>query len=1525
MELQDHCTFHPKTGPDNPFVSGRTLKQLAAVVSSPKARSSAPPPPPTRRKSSLLFVGQGGIQYSDAVEEEKSSIQLTPMAQIYFYNPEECPSPDPPVHIPLAPPLPLPGVVIAAKKDNRIKIVKGEKRPPPKEAPGGMGALLAELNAKLLGKGGGVQLKKVERKVGKLSGKKKGKKPGKGGFTDLIDELAFTLARLKRGAGEEEKEEEEESEEEEEESAAPAEPTRVSIVNTEAVAEQGPPAEEAGPEERSRRGAKIGAHALIHENFAPGVVPREPSTLEVAKVRDPKKVPKAPLLPGMILTPAMLSSATAEKKKIYSPPPTYVPEEKGNESIPTGYYLPAPSPDLVEPGQIKKIALVGERPDLDEMLRELLYITPTTASPLPTSVTRKLMKASSLAQPRASFARQAGIDLYGSVEVVGDEVDSFDGASIISDAVRNKIAPGDMPVPSGYYQSIEKIQKGVQKRAHDNDERWRNEMRNYHDQEELEKIRKPPADQPTKPKEFSFPTTRRKRDKVISFRRPPESVSPANLLPFSGFIKESSVINSSNSQVFADSDLGVSYWAVNLRNHSNQPQVFFEGHDQLVTPHIDDDQRLKRAREVESHEQLLSRYQHGDQSVVSRGGCIRSYPLQPRDKAKGPSFSFEERIAKRREKKESLRRREEERQRELEREEQRRKEFLRRKAKRVASLVQKENGLSHPLPSDEVSSSYLRSVRKGTQVYAQNIRDSGVDPSVLHLTPHMPPPSEYDELEEDYYSLEDGEESTNYQDTTDLNSSNYLSDEYSGIISRSTELSVEIDTTSRPAHAHREEKWSGPMSQQELELDEYMNSPSSYDFRRAHQEDEEVFRQDDWMAMTCTFPSRASGHPTPLMNFQQRKAKAEASIGIDPTAPSLPPGAPVPPLAVVSNYRPHTQKKRPEWTTSSKTEDPAVSNRVNIWLQLGEEGRIQAIQERRNKIAKEKKHTERAAQARELKTKPPPPPGPPPSIMGGDVQSENRMTAQGDASTPEAPVLEIRTLSTPSKRTLTVGYSRVFDSVEGPNQPIDYEPAEPSIQDAFEETKEGQRRQTDLEEDERGGVDEFVTDPIRSREHFHRRRSLSEIDFEKRASPNAELLYPHERRRSSVDMNRLELVEEDEALQSSFRLEQKKSWMKFTLGNANDPTTDPDEVMQAVMKARNKLKHTISMPVEKDTTNVHPEFVLFQQRLTARRGSIGGKTQPVHARRRSSLSLLQEGAVAPQQNTIQEWLRESPDNRRSSVRKSIINEMDDVPRPILQKSYSTDPRSNNTRARSSSQPSLEQMNSQEGASRLRAQSSFDSQESPTQRRNSSIALSERYPDNNRAPLQRQHSNESHRRGSSPAFFSFGQADAFMDPPPPVPRSEDGSLLGLDDLYVSGTGATHNRDNDSDSYMLYDSQGRQSPRGRVSLDELTRQRSGSAYVDSTSQPPSTTSRHHSITPFSAGDDSPFQRSNNQRSRTTSAPEVYAEQQRHYQEGGGRGRSDGGRLRAQSSHDPHQTLQTNQRRQSRRSSDAHRQFS
>ena len=161
IEIQDNCTFQPKIGPDCPFVSSRTIKKLAEVVTSKNHEESAPPPPPTRRKSSLLIIGKGGVQYVDAIEEEKLSIELTPNASIYYYNPDSCPSPFPPVHIPLAPPLPIGNTIaIATKKDNRIKIVKSEKKPPPKDAPGGMGALLAELNAKLKGSSGGVQLKK---------------------------------------------------------------------------------------------------------------------------------------------------------------------------------------------------------------------------------------------------------------------------------------------------------------------------------------------------------------------------------------------------------------------------------------------------------------------------------------------------------------------------------------------------------------------------------------------------------------------------------------------------------------------------------------------------------------------------------------------------------------------------------------------------------------------------------------------------------------------------------------------------------------------------------------------------------------------------------------------------------------------------------------------------------------------------------------------------------------------------------------------------------------------------------------------------------------------------------------------------------------------------------------------------------------------------------------------------------------------------------------------------------------------
>jgi hypothetical protein len=173
---------------------------------------------------------------------------------------------------------------------------------------------------------------------------------------------------------------------------------------------------------------------------------------------------------------------------------------------------------------------------------------------------------------------------------------------------------------------------------------------------------------------------------------------------------------------------------------------------------------------------------------------------------------------------------------------------------------------------------------------------------------------------------------------------------------------------------------------------------------------------------------------------------------------------------------------------------------------------------------------------------------------------------------------------------------------------------------------------------------------------------------------------------------------------------------------------------------------------------------------------------------------------------------------------------------------------------------------------LRSQSSFDSQTS--RRRNSSHeGLSPQARPSQQLSLQRQNSFDSQRR-------------ATRNETPPVPRSDDGNLLGLDDLYVSDM---HRRDMDSDNYMLFDAQGRESPC----------QRSESNYPDSSppqEMPLLSPSRHHSITPFSALEDSSFTRAEMQRQRRLSAPDSYLEQQPRYHEDGGQGR-----MRSQSSFD------------------------
>lgn len=184
-------------------------------------------------------------QHADPLAQEPVTTAVTTMVEkdveeeieVEEAIPEE-PSDDEEDNVPVAPPLPESAYTKAPKKEapkasNKIVIAKKEEAAPAPAAGISWVDIMAEMSEKLNKRGGSANvLKKAPEKPppGKLGGgkKKKGKKKAED-FKDVIDELSYTLAKLRGEIVEEE------SSEEEEEAPAPktsSEPAKV-VIQTE--------------------------------------------------------------------------------------------------------------------------------------------------------------------------------------------------------------------------------------------------------------------------------------------------------------------------------------------------------------------------------------------------------------------------------------------------------------------------------------------------------------------------------------------------------------------------------------------------------------------------------------------------------------------------------------------------------------------------------------------------------------------------------------------------------------------------------------------------------------------------------------------------------------------------------------------------------------------------------------------------------------------------------------------------------------------------------------------------------------------------------------------------------------------------------------------------------------------------------------------------------------------------------------------------------------------------------------------
>lgn len=627
QELDLNCTFAPRI-PPNPFVSERTMNKIVRNV----VESKKPPPPlavslkpavPQAKHSEPehLSVNQENsyinsptvqaISLEEARIRDINLVQLITDASIYYYNTEACPrgpSDDEPTspNIPPAPPLPAwawTGLAMAKVAGGKPKFQRQEKKVDEnakKAQPQSWQSVLSELSGRIGNKS--LQLKKVKKKkVKKMSISSKRLH----GFTDLIDELSFTLAKLKKQRASDEFAEEGEKVDEEEDDDSGSEenvpePQRDKAKSVLPKVTLNFPPMKAIPEEPAT------------EIAGPKQVKLDPSPLKVAVVANLSKIPQAPPLPGMPLVALNAGSISQQSQKVTPtnslPPPVYVSEGEATIFRPTGYYLPAPSDIIVDPFSVYNVGKVGQNLEVDFQIKSLIFSKNKEPVKLSTKLTRRLMHARSLKHSDSLLSVKAA-DLVHSATVVNDDLyvvsegnkDSDDDTdSVVSKLLRGKFAIADLPVPKKYHETVDRLRKNQQLHhetlKHKN---WEGRLR------EADYSNNRTNQQPTIVKEFNLSKASSQKEGTL-FKT---SIVDDDNQPLLKQIPNADKIFSCKHPQSAQIRVETALWASNLRNYSENS--------------------LNYITEVNFPSTVVG---------FTKGGQIRCYPPIPRSNSKAPTL-----------------------------------------------------------------------------------------------------------------------------------------------------------------------------------------------------------------------------------------------------------------------------------------------------------------------------------------------------------------------------------------------------------------------------------------------------------------------------------------------------------------------------------------------------------------------------------------------------------------------------------------------------------------------------------------------------------------------------------------------------------------------------------------------------------------------------------------------------------------------------------------------------------------------
>jgi len=537
IEREEHCTFKPKVY-ENPFVSGRCLGQLAYERNRENTTDNMidtniiNDKDNSKRNTKLglggqFFIGLGYVEGPPSepgldlflfnvkyppnfdegtyqILEEIESLELTTVSNIIASNNASTRSVSNLVEnnndddIPPAPPLPKMGGQSGGTNNNKSLIkTPAVKKGAPAPASGWQ-QVLDEMKAKrdsILKVTTDSKPKSPEKKsVGKLSMSAK-KHKRKSGFTDVIDELSYTLAKM-RGEVVDDGDDDDDDEDE-------------------------PP-----PPPKKTVASKLFTPSAPLPPPAPSTTPTASSNVGVIAVPTPNELPCPPPLPEKswpkpvpYVAPKQASTSAAQAKpklivdtnlsensnSIVATSTAYTAEPRSSKVVhttkvvsrmlPSGYYMPTEVIGSIYPGSIVPSG--------------------KTTTELILSLSQKFENSTRLSMTMEND------DMKKSLQDVSINIDSEGNFH-----VEGKLTVSDLPLPCSFHKSVQRLITAKETRENARKLQEATSLRNYDTDINKDKT----ADRPrsTTPKPFHLCTQERSESKQHSFRSSGPNISTVN-------------------------------------------------------------------------------------------------------------------------------------------------------------------------------------------------------------------------------------------------------------------------------------------------------------------------------------------------------------------------------------------------------------------------------------------------------------------------------------------------------------------------------------------------------------------------------------------------------------------------------------------------------------------------------------------------------------------------------------------------------------------------------------------------------------------------------------------------------------------------------------------------------------------------------------------------------------------------------------------------------------------------------------